>query len=320
MKAVRIGDAGEIELVDVPRPQPGVDEVLVRVERTALCATDHKLASRGMEPPTIPGHEVVGRLEDGTLVGVHPDIGCGRCRHCRAGLETRCPDRVSVGVTRDGGLAEYVAVRRDHLVPLDGLTADRAPILEPLACSLHAVARLPVAPGRPALVVGAGVMGILNCWVLQAAGCVVAVSEPQPERRELATELGADVVLAPDEDPADGLGEPPQLGVVTAPNAAALQAALEHIGVGGAVHAFAGIPGGADVDVNAIHYRHLTLVGSTGSDPDDYERARNLVVSGRIDLTRLPVDELTLDEVPARLRGDRPTTRLKTLVDIGGTR
>lgn len=318
MRAVRITEDAEVELVELPDPEPGNEEVLVRIERAALCATDHKMAGRGQEPPIVPGHEAVGRLEDGTLVGVHPDVGCGRCRHCRAGVETRCPNRRSVGVDRNGGFAEYVAVRWDHAVPIPNVDVRYAAMLEPLACCLHAIARMDVQAGMTALVSGAGAMGVMNTWALQAAGCTVAVSEPNDERRELAAELGADAVVAPDEDPAEALGQHPELAVVTAPSDAALRDALQQVDVGGTIHAFAGLPGEPSIDPNVVHYRHLRLVGTTGSDIVDYERAHQLVATGKIDLSRLPVDEVGLEDVPDRLRGDRPTRRLKTLIDIGG--
>lgn len=318
MRAVHITEDAEVELVDLPEPEPGPKEVLVRVERAALCATDHKMAGRGQEPAIVPGHEAVGRLEDGTLVGVHPDVGCGRCRHCRAGVETRCPNRRSVGVDRDGGFAEYVTVRWDHAVPIPDVDPAFAPVLEPLACCLHAIVRLDVEPGMPALVVGGGVMGVLNMWALQAAGCAVVLSEPVEERRELAMELGADAVVAPGGDPAQELGAHPQVAVVTAPSDAALRDALQQVDVGGAVHAFAGLPDEPSIDPNVVHYRHLRLVGTTGSDIVDYERAHRLVATGRIDLSRLPIDVIGLDDVPDRLGGDRPTEKLKTLVDVRG--
>jgi NADPH2:quinone reductase len=321
MRAVRIAGPGEVSLVELPDPEPQPGEVLVRVDRASLCPTDFKLTRRGMDPPTVPGHEAIGRLDDGTLVGVHPDVGCCDCHHCRIGVETRCPRKRAVGVHRDGGLAELVTVRRDHAVPLRDLDPARAPILEPVACCLHAVALLQPEPGRPALVVGAGAMGVLNMWVLQAAGCVVAVSEPEDARREQAADLGADAVLTPDQHPADALGEWPRTAIVTAPSATALEATLGQVDIGGSVHAFAGIPDGGELDVNVVHYRHLRLVGSSGSDPADYERARDLVRVGRVPLDRLPVEVVGLDDVPARLGDADRGDGLKTIVDIaGGTR
>ena len=319
MRAVRVGPAGGAELVDAEPPSPRDGEALVRVEAAAICATDRKLAAAGAPAAVILGHELAGRLSDGRVVGVHPDIGCGECRFCRAGFENRCPDRVSIGIDRDGGLAEWVAVPARHILPLNGVPVEVSPVLEPLACCLHAVRLLEVRSGDPALVVGAGPMGILSMWALQRAGARVAVSQRSPERRELAAELGADAILGPDERAAQALGEAPRVAVVTAPGAEPLAWALEEVAVGGAVHAFAGTPDGAPVDANLVHYRHLRLVGSTGSALTDYRQALELVGAGLIPLERLPRTTVALEDVPELLLGARTAPGLKVIVDVGGT-
>lgn len=316
MKAVQVGTPGRPRLVDVREPKAASGESLVRVEAAALCATDRRLAASGSPVPRILGHEVAGRLEDGTVVGIHPDIGCGRCEACRAGFENRCAARVSIGLDRDGGLAELLAVPTAHLVAVDGVDLELAPALEPLACCLHAVSLLGVREGDRAVVVGAGAMGILCLWALQQAGAVVAVCQRSPERRELAATLGADAVLSPSESAAAALGAPPAIAIVTAPGSEALRWALEEVAVGAAVHAFAGTPGGASVDANLVHYRHLRLVGSTGSTLVDYGRARELVAAGAIELARLPRATVPLAEVPRVLIDGVEPLRLKVMVDV----
>ena len=317
MRAVVVGGNGGAELVEAEHPAASAGEVLVRVEAAAICSTDRKLAAHGAGKPVIPGHELAGRREDGSAVGIHPDVGCGDCAYCRAGFENRCPDRVSIGIDRNGGLAEWVTVPERHAVPLDGVPLELSPVLEPLACCLHAVTLLGVRAGDHALVVGAGTMGILSMWALQEAGARVAVSQRSPERRQLAGQLGADAVMGPSERAAAALGEPPRVAVVTAPGAEPLAWALEEIAVGGAAHAFAGTPGGAPIDANLAHYRHLTLVGSTGSGLSDYRRAVDLVSSGRIPLDELPATTVPLEHVPEILRGERNTPGIKVLVDLG---
>jgi L-iditol 2-dehydrogenase len=317
VKAIRVSAPGAVQVVELPRPQAAPGEVMVRVARAGLCATDRKLMIRGADPPRVPGHEVAGYLEDGSEVGLHPDLGCGKCRWCSAGLENRCPDGVSIGLDRDGGLAEWVAVPRSHALGLQGVPMEIAPVLEPLACCVHAVSQLEVEPGTPALVVGAGSMGILALWALQAAGARVVVAQRSLPRRHLAAEVGADGVLGPEENPADVLGEPPRAALVTAPSARALSWALERVAVGGRVHAFAGIPEGGAVDPNLVHYRHLRLVGSTGSTVDDYVTARTLVADGTVKLDRLPVSTISLEEAPEVLRREPDVLPLKILVSIG---
>ena len=319
MRAVRVGAGGGARLVEVDRPAAGAGETLVRVEAAAICATDRKLAVGGARRPVILGHEVAGRLDDGRAVGVHPDVGCGTCRFCRTGFENRCPYRVSIGIDRDGGLAEWVAVPERQALPLDGVPVELSPVLEPLACCLHAVRLLDVRPDDHALVVGAGPMGILSMWALQQAGARVAVSQRSRERRELAAQLGADAVLGPEDTAASVLGDAPRVAIVTAPGPEPLARALEEVAVGGAVHAFAGTPTGAPIDANVVHYRHLRLVGSTGSALSDYRRAIELAAAGRIRLDRLPTTAVALDEVPEILLGERAAPGLKVVVEVGGS-
>ncbi len=317
MRAVRVGAPGTVTVAEVADPVPGLGEVLLRVAYAGICPTDRKLAARGASPPRIPGHEVAGYLPDGRTAGVHPDVGCGECAACLAGWDNRCPKRVSVGLDRDGGLAELVAVPAGHLVPLDGVDLALGALLEPLACCLHAVDLLGVRPGERALVVGAGAMGLLCAWALRAAGVRVAVAARRAERRAAALRLGADAAVDAGADPAGELGGPAQVAVVAAPGPAALEHALRTVAVGGRVHAFAGTPAGAPVDANLVHYRHLTLVGSTGSRLADYRRAVAAVAGGEIDLARLPRREVSLGQAPEAVREPGPPG-VKALVRLDG--
>jgi L-iditol 2-dehydrogenase len=314
MRAVQISGARRVEVLDVVDPVPAPGEVSIRVEASAICATDRRLAALGTPEPRIPGHEVAGTLEDGTLVGVQPNVGCGRCASCVLGLENRCPDHVDIGIQRDGGLAEWVVVPEGHVVPLDGFPLELAPSIEPLACCLHAVAMLDVASDEVAIVVGAGTLGVIGMWALQAAGARVAVVQRSEPRRRLVAELGADATLGPDDDVVTALGSLPAAALVTAPGVEALSWAIEHVDVGGRVHAFAGTPGGAPIDANLVHYRHLRLVGSTGSTVEDYRRARDLARSGAVPLDRMPWRTVGLDEVPEILLDRDPDPKTMRVV------
>ncbi|MGH8871117.1 MAG: zinc-dependent alcohol dehydrogenase [Acidimicrobiia bacterium] len=316
MRAIQVGRPGEVRLAELPVPRPSYGDLLVKVAVAGVCATDHRLAIQGSETRRVLGHEIAGRLEDQTMVGVHPDVGCGRCDFCRAGFENRCPDRTSIGIDRDGGLAEYVKVPEHHVVPLGSLGLKEASLLEPLACCLHAVEMLAVSEGEPALVVGAGSMGILAMWALQSRGARVVVSQRSERRRRLVAELGADAVVSAGEDPASALGESPTAVMVTAPTSEALAHALDVVSTGGRVHAFAGMPDGAEIDPNVVHYRHLSLIGSTGSRLSDYRLALALANGGRIDLGRLPARLMTLEEARERLAGGRGPNEKKLLVEV----
>ncbi|CAN5712532.1 zinc-dependent dehydrogenase [soil metagenome] len=316
MKALRIEGPGAVALCDVPLPVARENEVLVRVARTGLCATDRRLAARDLAQPRIPGHEISGWSSDGRGVGVHPDIGCGTCPACQDGFENRCARRVSIGIDRDGGLAEWLAVPRGHVLDLDGLDPGEAVLLEPLACCLHAVARLGVERGMATVVVGAGPMGMLATWALQPRGALFVFCQRLAARRREADALGADAVIGPEEDLMGVFGQPPVAAIVTAPGPEALGWAVERVAVGGRVHAFAGSVGASEIDANRVHYRHLTLVGSTGSTMQDFREAHALAVSGAVDLRRLPLDTLTLAQAATALTSPG-APRYKSVVDIG---
>jgi len=315
MRAVRIGAPGAADLVETPAPQPAAGEIAVKVRWAAVCATDRKLVRRGVPHPRVPGHEFAGECADGTPVAVHPDISCGACRQCTTGWSNRCRYRRSIGIDRDGGFAEHVVVPAPQLVPLDGLPPDLGALVEPLACCVHAIGMLPLGQLRTVGIVGAGAMGVLAMWTLQAYGIRVVVSQRSQERRRIARQLGAEAVVAPDDEIAETL----DAVVVTAPGAEPLRWALEHVTVGGTVHAFAGTPGGAHVDVNTVHYRHLTLLGSTGSTLEDMHKAIVLARDGGVDITRLPRTTIGLEDLPDALTGEADRQHLRTLVDVGGS-
>jgi L-iditol 2-dehydrogenase len=152
-------------------------------------------------------------------------------------------------------------------------------------------------------------------WSFQRAGARVAVVQRSEERRRLAVELGADAALAPDEDVDRALGGPPRVALVTAPGADALTWALERVAEGGIVHSFAGTAGGMPVDANLVHYRHLTLVGSTGCTVAEFRQALELARSGAIPVTDLPRVTVPLERVPRVLLDPSPDPRvLKVMV------
>ncbi len=218
MDAFRLLAWGEAPTtVRVPVPRPQGREVLLAVEAAGLCHSDLTLigaapGAMGFAVPFTLGHEVVGRVvalgpdADPTLRGtfaVHGVWGCGQCRACRRGEQNSCAsitDAIGPGIGRDGGLAEYVLVpSAEHLVPADGVAAvDLAPLTDAGLTTFHALAphrgRL---RGGVAAVVGIGGLGHLALQLLATEGLeLLAAVDPRPGARDLATHLGADVVVA----------------------------------------------------------------------------------------------------------------------------
>ena len=191
MIAGRYTQGGQLQIVDVPMPRIGDDELLLRVEASAICGSDVKIIRHGHHKlhagqTLILGHEFVGTIEEstarisgfplGTRVGVVPNIGCGSCEMCRRELGNMCPEYEAFGITFDGGHAQFVripasAVRQGNVVPVpETIPAVDASLIEPLSCAVNSMRVAQVSAGDAVLIYGAGPMGLLNAMVASAAG------------------------------------------------------------------------------------------------------------------------------------------------------
>lgn len=175
-----------LELRQVPDPEAGEEEAVIRVKLAGICRTDLELARGYMDFSGIPGHEFVGMVEhvnsaDGDLrnryvgrrVVGEINCGCGFCDWCLSGLQRHCPDRTVLGILgRDGAFAEYLTLPTGnlHVVP-DGMDDETAVFTEPLAAALEILEQVRVKPTDRILVVGDGKLGLLISRVLQIRGC-----------------------------------------------------------------------------------------------------------------------------------------------------
>jgi 2-desacetyl-2-hydroxyethyl bacteriochlorophyllide A dehydrogenase len=246
MRAVILDGTGSVELTDVPEPAPRVDEVVVAPTAVGICGTDLHLAEGTYATgryPVVPGHEFAGtvvavgadvrNLSPGDLVGVDPNVSCGRCRWCLQKAYNLCPHLEPVGVTRSGACAEQVVVpeRVTYRLP-DGVDAALGALVEPLACVLHALDRAPSLKDKDILVYGAGSIGLLICALAKQRGAGrVQVVEPHLVRRDAALRLGADQTAASSSmlDLADGA----EVIVEASGHPAAVADALKHIAIRG---------------------------------------------------------------------------------------
>jgi propanol-preferring alcohol dehydrogenase len=213
MRAAVLREFGRpLELADVPVPEPGPDEALVRVVATGLCGTDLKITGGvldGTPLPLVPGHEVAGELardsaglRAGQRVACYFYDPCGECRWCRAGQSTLCPTSRRLGFERDGGLAEYLVVRRRNLLPFaDGLAFELAAVgMDSVTSPWHAlVVRAALQPGETVVVSGAGGLGLAAVQIACSLGARAAAIDPVATHRELALEAGAELAVEPAE-------------------------------------------------------------------------------------------------------------------------
>ena len=215
MRAVQALAGGVVEVREVPRPEPGPGEVLVKVAGAGLCHSDcmirHSTAAFGRNDGMTLGHETAGwRVDTGEPVIVHAEFGCGVCPTCRRGAERFCPMLApsrGLGQGHDGGMAEYIVAPARALVPLpDSVDPVNAGPLDDAALTpFHAIrTSMPwLEPGNVVAVIGIGGLGHLAIQLLRAmsAATIVAV-EKDEAKRAFAAELGADVVLDPADDAA----------------------------------------------------------------------------------------------------------------------
>ena len=268
VRAVVLDAAGQAAIAEVPVPTgPGER---VRVRACGLCGSDvEKLGRVG----GVLGHEIEGRLDDGTRVTVVHRVPCGECDRCRAGHESTCAE---FGVMRidPGGFAEEL--RATHWLALPPSIGDGLGIwVEPLACVVRGALGVP--RGR-VLVVGCGAVGQLWMQVLLRRGDEVVASDPRPDRRARARELGVLV----DADAVDA-------AVITAP--AGLNDALERVSPGGTVLLFAAPPELVPTALDAVYRKELSVIGSRSATLAAFRDAIELLPSLELPAqTRLPLE------------------------------
>jgi (R,R)-butanediol dehydrogenase/meso-butanediol dehydrogenase/diacetyl reductase len=343
-----------MEVRDVPQPEPGPGEVVLAVGYCGICGSDlHEYISPpgtpspraiGMWQP-IMGHEFSGvvasvgagvdTLKEGQPVAVHPGAPCGQCTYCKSGNAQLCSAPSGTGYGQPGAYAEYVAVRASQAVPLpDASWLDRAALSEPLGVALHALNRGALQAGESVFIAGGGPIGMLALLGARhmRAGTTI-LSEPAEARRELATSLGANHVLAPEQsDSATQVSERMGPDLLLAQGSSAARRAREltdGLGVDIAVEAVGIAPamddcraatrrGGRIVVAGAFDtpYRldllmtllqEHSIIGSFGYK-DELPIATGLIVSGKIDVAPVISRVVEIDDVPeafAELTADR---------------
>jgi L-iditol 2-dehydrogenase len=310
MLAAVMRGADDLAVEEVPTPEPGPGEVLVRVGANTICGTDVRILrgekTSGVELPVILGHETAGHVvaagagvegyEAGAPVAMLPVIPCRRCFACRHDLENICEDIRIMGYAPDGGMAQYMLVPADAVaagclfVAREDLPSEQLALAEPLAAVVAGQRWSRVEPGDVVLVMGAGPIGLLHLQLARRSGArEVVVSEPSPGRRAAAERLGAAAAVEPGDLAAavdeltGGIGVDAAIVCIGIPGL--VGEAIRLARPGGRVNAFAGFPKGsrAEIDPNVLHYRQVVLTGSANSRRRDYETALRLIEGGRID-------------------------------------
>ncbi|MBX0296395.1 zinc-dependent alcohol dehydrogenase family protein [Haloarcula nitratireducens] len=318
MKSAVLTDQREVTVSDRERPSPGDDDVIVEIGACGVCMTDYHLyhGTFPAEFPVVPGHESAGEVvatgdgvsnfEEGDRVAVFPGIPCGECDFCKEGKQNLCENTVSMGGAGDeildGAFAEYLRAPAQCLQDIGDLSYSAAAFAEPLACCIHGVDRADIESGDTIVIVGAGPIGLLLLQAFRASGAgTIIVSEIVDERREIATQLGADYVVDPTAeslaDQVDELVDRVDVAVEAVGLPATIEEAHSLTSPGGTTLVFGVPPQNESIKIDPfeLYYRELEMVGVFALTQNTFSRAVTLLQGDRIETERLVTDELGLD-------------------------
>ena len=300
----KLDAAPGLTLTEVPRPEIGINDVLIRVEKTGICGTDLHIynwdewAQKTVPVPLVIGHEFVGEVvevgsnvsgfKSGDRVSGEGHVVCGRCRNCMAGRRHLCAHSIGLGVQRAGAFAEYVALPMTNIWHhWPGVDTEVASIFDPFGNAVHTALSFSVL-GEDVLIAGAGPIGCMAAAVVRHAGARhVVVTDLNAYRLELATRMGATLAVDPRErDLADvqrelGMTEGFDVGLEVSGSPEALRQMLGSMAHGGRV-ALLGIPSeDVSLDLNPIIFNGLTLRGIYGREMyETWYQMSALITSG----------------------------------------
>jgi len=337
MQAARLLAHNRMEMQDVAEPAPGPRDVLVRVEAAGICGSDRHMF-RGEYPAALPvtlGHEFCGiveavgsevaRIGTGTRVTADPNIACGHCAACRRGQVNLCANLQAIGVTRDGGFAEWVVIPETQAVELPaGLDPMHGAFSEPLACCLHGLDVAAIKPGDAVAVLGGGVIGLLMVQLARLAGATrVILATRQAPRRELALRLGATDVVDPGAGPvADAIREIAPGGVDVALECAGvpetLADALAAARPGGAAVLFGVFAQGQRMEIEPwdLLVRESRLLPAY-LNPHTHARAASMIAGGTLQLDPLISRVVGIGDIARELAGVPAFGEVKLIVRPG---
>lgn len=327
MQATLYEGIKNVHVVERPRPQPQAGELLVQVRASGICGTDRHIyhGEAPVSPPVILGHEFAGEVVAvgpgvaaswiGQRVTIDPNIYCGQCDYCRDGRPQLCPNLTAVGVTRDGGFAEYCALPEAAALPVPvSLTFEEAAMTEPVACCLHGIDLLALRAGQTVAVLGGGAIGTILAQLARASGAVeVVVSEPAAPRRQIAAGLGLETVM-----PAELAGRFPNgvdIVIEAVGSKATTAQALDVVRRGGTVMFFGVTPMGQKIEIEPfqVFRKELTIKGSH-INPFTMRRALALMGSGQVQVASLITHKIGLADLASTLDVPAPPEMVKAMV------
>ena len=338
MKAAVYHGKQNMTVEEVKKPEIGPGEVMIQVKYCGICGTDIHIfngdgGSTDVTPPLIPGHEFSGivaaigehitSVQVGDRVCGDPNDMCGECYFCKNGQQHFCLNNTAVGVTADGGFAEYVVMREKQVYKIaDSLSMLKAAMVEPISCCIHGIDLCQIKTGDTVLVIGGGPIGIIMLQMARNAGAAkVILSEPVKEKRELALELGADLAVDPLNENIDEVlkGCCANIDkVIECVGSTRTQADAVRLAGKGALIMFFGLTAPDDIlplKPDDIFKKELTITSSY-INPYTFERAIQVLESGRVDVERIITNIVPLTDITDAFTKPEFRTTGKVMVQI----
>lgn len=325
-------------LEDVPEPEIGINDVLIRMKKTGICGTDVHIynwdtwSQQTIKIPTVLGHELCGEIVEvgsnvsdffpGDIVSVEGHLVCGRCRNCLAGRRYKCAHTLGFGVNTDGGFAEYMAVPYTNIWKHDReIDTDVAAIFDPFGNAVHTALAFEVF-GEDVLITGAGPIGIMAAAVAKHAGARnVVITDVNPKRLELAEKLGDFTVVNVAERKIEDvqkeldMKEGFDVGMEMSGNPQAFRDMLANMAHGGNV-AFLGIPSDEfAINWKTVIFNMLTVKGIYGREMYETWYQMSVLIEGGLDISPVITHRYSYEEFEKGFEAMRTGDSGKVILD-----
>ena len=305
-----------LELMDIPIPEPGPDDVRIHIMKSSICGTDLHIynwddwASDNIDVPLTIGHEYIGIIDKvgsnvhdystGDLVSGEGHIVCGRCRNCLAGRRHLCRDTLGVGINRPGAFAEYLTIPMANVWPCDSkIPLEILTCFDPLGNATHAALSFNVI-GEDVLITGAGPIGLMAASIVRHIGARhVVITDPNPYRLALAKQMGVSMAINPNEqnliDIMNHLGmkEGFDVGLEMSGSPKALRSMLKNMSHGGKIALLGLLPDTTTTAWNKVIFHGLTIKGIYGREMFETWYKMTTMLQSGLDISEVVTHEMS---------------------------
>jgi len=304
----------------VPMPKPGPNDVLLKVKKSAICGTDLHIykwdewAQQTIKPPVVIGHEYMGtivekgsevdRIKVGDRVTVEGHISCGFCRNCRRGRQHICDNTIGIGVNRDGGFAEYIAVPAKNVLRIDERIPDEImSIMDPFGNAAHTALSFPLL-GEDVLITGiGGPIGAMAAAICKFSGARNVIgTDLSPYRRELARKMGASYVIDPTKESIDeamkryNMVGGFDIGLECSGSPVAFNDMLKHMYNGGKVSLLGLLPESTKINWSKMIFKGITLKGIYGREMYETWYHMEMMLTSGLDISPIITHRFKADD------------------------